>query len=629
MSPSTSFILIIFSLSFAYGSVPAPQSWKRHYPDTGYCPGVDQPVPPQHTSHDTMLPVYMLSNANFTSGTYRARSPGIYKLSEDILFNPNRESNWYPVCNGPGAQADYCGQYGPSDAYQLGFFAAIALEGEDQHLDLNGFSMAQHPEHALQQRFYANVELAGAPFVPNQGPATTGTFAEVLSSCKRCSVSNGVLGRSSHHGIHGNAAEDVEVTGVTFKDYEVAAISLNGASRVEISRCVAEGSFANIPTRGTYSGARFMQIIWGAVAAQLDPSSAAYIDIQAKSDALQARMDAVFEDIINGPTGHIQDAENIRQFGLAEVDGKRLVDGNSYGMVFHGQGVLIGPFTPSFFGEYSDKTTKDLRIVDTRIEETGGQIHEVVSMRSAVNNKPQVDMAGSVVRMSDILNTSDNSYIPDALHDMRFAIAYWSHENGGNDTALIAARADRRLGTFNIDLELALWARDGAALPSTPFLCNADTMHHKQKGVVGLFLQEVFRFSAERVSVTGTLNQGKQGSYICGQYWRDGNDGHDGYTGSQSRAVAVAGSRSLGFHDFRVNGAHAYYSSAYGMHLFNDVSKVCLNHASISNVTLLGDWQPDVNDARMEQYLVVDKTVRDFSAMRTDYAAEQSTASCV
>lgn len=624
---STLFFTVMTFLGPTFiSAVPTPQSWKRHYPDTGYCPGVDQPVPPQHTSHDTILPVYMLWNVNFTYGTFRVRSPGIYKLGEDILFNPNRESNWYPVCSGPGAQADYCGQYGPSAEYQLGFFAAIAMEGEDQHVDLNGYTLQQHPEHALQQRFFSLIELADQPFIPNQGPATTGTFGSTINFCKRCSVSNGVLGRSSHHGIHGNAAEDVEISGVTFKEYEVAAISLNGGKRVEVSQCIAMGSFDNIPTRGTYSAARFMQIIWGGAKLQLDPTSAAYIDIQAKSDALQARMDAVFEDVINGP-GHVQDPENQRQFALAEVDGKRLVDGNSYGMVFHGEGILVHSFTDEFFGEYSDKITRDLRIVDTSIRNTGGRIQEVIGMTSE-SGGVQVDMAGSIVRMSDILNLADNTYIPDALHDMRFAIAYWSHVDGGNDTALIAARAESRLGTFKIDLALALWAREGAELPSTPFKCNIDSMVHKQKGVVGLFLQEVFRFSAERVTVSGTLNQGTQGSYLCGQYWHEGNDGHFGYTGSQSRAVAVAGSRSLGFHDFRVDGAHAYYGSAYGVHLFNDVSKVCLNHASISNVTLQGGWQPDVNDARMEQYMVVDKTVKDFSASRTSYEAVQSTAVC-
>lgn len=113
------------------------------------------------------------------------------------------------------------------------------------------------------------------------------------------------------------------------------------------------GHDTDIKVRATYSAARFMQIIWGAVSAQMDQSSAAYIDIQAKSDALQARMDAVFDDIINGPTGHIQDAENQRQFALEPVDGMRLVDGNAYGIALNGRGVLVGPFQQEFKGSLS------------------------------------------------------------------------------------------------------------------------------------------------------------------------------------------------------------------------------------------------------------------------------------
>ena len=37
-------------------------------------------------------------------------------------------------------------------------------------LDLNGFTIEQSQEHALNQRFYANIETAGAPFVVGQGP---------------------------------------------------------------------------------------------------------------------------------------------------------------------------------------------------------------------------------------------------------------------------------------------------------------------------------------------------------------------------------------------------------------------------------------------------------------------------
>eukprot|EP00961_Rhodomonas_salina_P230463 3114584-Rhodomonas_salina.1 len=105
---------------------------------------------------------------------------------EDVQFNPNRESNWYPVCTGV-PQTEYCGEHGPSKAYQLGFFAGITIESEDIHVDLNGHTFSQHPEHALQQRFFALIELASQPFIPNQGPAATeGGFGSTINACREC-----------------------------------------------------------------------------------------------------------------------------------------------------------------------------------------------------------------------------------------------------------------------------------------------------------------------------------------------------------------------------------------------------------------------------------------------------------
>lgn len=112
----------------------------------------------------------------------------------------------------------------------------------------------------------------------------------------------------------------------------------------------------------------------------------------------------------------------------------------------------------------------------------------------------------------------------------------------------------------------------------------------------------------------------------CGQYWL--NDGHYGYTGSQTRAVAIAGSRDLAFHDFRVSNTHSHFSSSYGFHAFNDVARLCLNHGVISNVTMIGDYQPAVNTPILDQYLVVDETVKDFSSTKMSFAPQELANTC-
>ena len=54
--------------------------------------------------------------------------------------------------------------YDPA-AFGVGFFAAIAVAGQNITLDLNGCNLEQTPEFALLQRFYANVEIGRQPFI--------------------------------------------------------------------------------------------------------------------------------------------------------------------------------------------------------------------------------------------------------------------------------------------------------------------------------------------------------------------------------------------------------------------------------------------------------------------------------
>jgi len=59
-------------------------------------------------------------------------------------------------------------------------------------------------------------------------------------------------------------------------------------------------------------------------------------------------------------------------------------------------------------------------------------------------------------------------------------------------------------------------------------------MHHRQKGVVGLLVQQAERVKIEDVAVSGTENYGPPGSEACGAYTNKFGAGHRGYSGSQA-----------------------------------------------------------------------------------------------
>jgi len=204
--------------------------------------------------------------ADFDEGTLIIDRPGAYKLCEDITFKPmvkSIESSDDPL---EAFQPDFStGKYDPR-AYGLGFFAAISVATSEVQLYLNGHTLQQSREHQIAQRFYANIELASAPFIATTGPHefvgtdedTNPPPSELKSARDFYLFGPGVIGRSSHHGIHGNGNQKIQISGVTFQDFEVAAVSLNEVDGLEISDCIVIRNSRDVPLNGMFSAAHFI-----------------------------------------------------------------------------------------------------------------------------------------------------------------------------------------------------------------------------------------------------------------------------------------------------------------------------------------------------------------------------------
>jgi len=297
--------------------------------------------------------VTLISQADFEHGTLLITEPGIYQLTEDIAFNPHPVGSLaddgvavldaytaglpFPSQLGLGP-----GQYDPA-AFGLGFFAAIAISAEAVTLDLNGHTIAQHPEHALLQRFLAVIELADRPFVPGQGPHG---FGATISSARDVTIEDGTIGLSSHHGIHGNGNENATINGVDFVDFEVAALALNGVQGLTVKHSTARNR-EDVPVIGTFSNARFISpyVDWlvstgSTTTLRVQGVDLTAVEIQA---ALRDSVNAVFEDVITDGAGFIDPIEHPDEYGLYH-NKHGLIDGNSYGFLVNPLGVAVGGF---------------------------------------------------------------------------------------------------------------------------------------------------------------------------------------------------------------------------------------------------------------------------------------------
>lgn len=184
------------------------------------------------------LNVNHIYQEDFKDGSYIIDRPGKYVLQEDIIFDPPENVSRELMENNP--------------AFRLGFFAAIVIQAQDITLDLNGYEIKQSRKHYLIQRFYAHIELGSAPFVPNTGPHD---FSTNFLPAKNVTIQNGILSQSSHHGVHGNNCDNIKLLNLKIKDFEVAAISLNGATNVVVESNIIGPIFKQVPVKGNFSAA--------------------------------------------------------------------------------------------------------------------------------------------------------------------------------------------------------------------------------------------------------------------------------------------------------------------------------------------------------------------------------------
>jgi hypothetical protein len=62
-------------------------------------------------------------------------------------------------------------------------------------------------------------------------------------------------------GIHGNENSNILIRDVTFRDFEVAAVSLNNVDNLRIQDCQVLRNRQDVPVSGMFSAARFLRYV--------------------------------------------------------------------------------------------------------------------------------------------------------------------------------------------------------------------------------------------------------------------------------------------------------------------------------------------------------------------------------
>lgn len=538
----------------------------------------------------------MIRNRDFKDGTFQITKPGVYRLAEDISFNPHPVGSLDDkgrVLDAYRAGRPFFSQFGSikqgkydPKAFGVGFFAAISIQAQDVVLDLNGFSIEQSAEHALHQRFFAVIELANQPFIPRQGPAD---FGDQFVSAKRVTIKNGTIGRSAHHGIHGNGNERVRLENLRFRDYEVAAMALNGVKTLRVRNCDAK-SREDVPVLGSFSNARFISMYLDYLVRENSKTTISVLgnklsarDVQKD---LKRSINEVYEDVISDGLGQIDEEEHPESFALFHNE-HAVVDGNSYGFLLNPMGVAVMGFP-----RQSEHPAQDVLFENVQLRRQRANVSEVVAL--ARGGQVVTDPVGAVFM---IHNANPRSGEPLTISSFEDPEAIYVGNVLANAQALVAKAALANefpfyldVSRMSIDQGVLDWIENEeplSAIVSGPddYRCNGDTMFHVNKGVIGFKIDGARGVRMRRVSVRDLENFGVPGSGLCGDYeFSHPGATLPGYGGAKVRGISIAGSSEVRLDGVRVSDLSSQWGSVCGVDLLTDSERVDIHRLTVSRL---------------------------------------------
>ena len=445
----------------------------------------------QHFSLKTRSNPIYLKQSDFNNGTYRITKSGYYVLSEDIIFHPNPNNDFKPTMQ------QFKDNIYPIHPYRLGFFAAITIETFDVVLDLNGFTLSQSSEHNIKQRFFALIELANTPFIPKTGPAD---FGMDIDSATNLIIRNGVLGLSSHHGIHGNNNEKILIHDLTFKDFEVAAISLNGGNHIYIKDNTIQGNNTNISSNAMLSQCLFGLPFLKTIKEQYPDAYLNTVDGQVNIDSIIDNINIETNLFIKSQLNN----DNTTYEGLLK-NTSGLLDGNVYGIVLNSKGPVVGKFKPLSPTNTSNSfvmidNTSINNIISDGLEIIGYGPNNTTTDGSYGKNQ-LVGPVGDIIQFSSVVN-EDGFYIGNLLTDMQLIINKYGENKTEKGTSNVPKKLIEELEKHEKPVHSLLEEYNMYPMK------ERDSMGHHMKGNAGVFISQGQHIILKNLTINNIINNG-------------------------------------------------------------------------------------------------------------------------
>lgn len=531
----------------------------------------------------------LLSNSDFSNGTYRIKTPGIYKLTENIVFSPNSNvftsencmdlknvlDNFHPT--------DQQSEEYPKPPYQFGFFAAITIECDDVVIDLNNFSIEQSMMHYIHQRFFSIIELNKSPFIKTQGPSDFGDAKTNNGDFpKNICIKNGLLGRSSHHSIHGNGNKNVLLENLTIKDFEVAAIALNGSENLICRFIDIPNSLQNVPINFLFSNALYTRrFLYDLYLHNQD----AHLNVNGLTNKSVKQIICELQDeMIRGVYLPLKNNKPISSELF--INKKNLPEGNIYGIVVNGLGVVVNDFV---LDNEKSRGNENIIIHDIKMNNITAFPREIICL---CDNKGKLHV-GSVGNIMPYLLIMDknNHYKPNPMTNATVLLAKYTYPNSSfkiNSKSLnIPSYMINEWFEKKEDLNVVM--RDN----NLKYVNLRDQMNHLMKGNIMVFISGATNVKVSNVKMTNIRNDGD--ACDCHQarnkdykFIRE-TEGYPNYhihyshwNGDDISPIVVSGSENIDINNIYCDHVYSNYGECNGIKMIGTCKEINTSNISIN-----------------------------------------------
>ena len=426
-----------------------------------------------------------INQCDFVNGPYIINKPGYYRLCQDIVFSPNKRSDGKPTKEWLNNLEEKYRQ-----AYALGFFAMFVIQSDNVILDLNNHSIRQSELFFHQQTFYSHIELASTPFIMGQGPASFGDHEKVASNVI---IKNGCLGKSSHHGIHGPGySKNIILDNLTFEQFAVGAIHLNGAHNVYMNNIDIDNKNMQIKFNSLLSQAQFIMSFLD----QVDNTERIFLGGKLKTvvevtTALKDEIKLVYDSLKSSDVKYPDNGIFHNEGGL---------DANMYGIVLNTKGIAVNGFKP--LKEDYECGNNNIVLNDVSIKNVSSKGTEIKCLSSTnvvVTNKYGGSaITGPVGDVFDFNVVVDKNglYKGNVYTDAQLTVAMFLETRSNIPQSILGWASGMNFETFDdVIKKNELYIIDGR-----------DSMAHVMKGNMALFCSQVYRMIGNNICINHVEN---------------------------------------------------------------------------------------------------------------------------